>query len=54
MTQPQNPLELINESSKTATYKIKTQTSVAFVCTNNKIVEKEVKTAIPFSKVSKN
>ena len=36
-------LELINEYSKVAGYKINTQKSLAFLYTNNKKVEKEIK-----------
>ena len=41
-------LELINEYSKVAGYKINTQKSLAFLYTNNEKVEKEIKEAIPF------
>ena len=36
-------LELINEYSKVSGYKINTQTSFAFLYTNNEKVEKELK-----------
>ena len=36
-------LELINEYSKVAGYKINTQKSLAFLYTNNEKVEKEIK-----------
>ena len=42
-------LELINEYSKVAGYKINTQKSPAFLYTNNEKVEKEVKETIPFT-----
>ena len=42
-------LELINEFSKVAGYKINTQKSVAFLYTNNKISEREIKEIIPFT-----
>ena len=42
-------LELINEYSKVAGYKINTQKSLAFLCTNNEKVEKEIKETIPFT-----
>ena len=42
-------LELINEYSKVAGYKINTQKSLAFLYTNNEKVEKEVKETIPFT-----
>ena len=44
----QKLLELINEYSKVAGYKINTQKSLAFLHTNNEKVEKEIKEAIPF------
>ena len=42
-------LELINEYSKLVGYKINTQKSLAFLCTNNEKVEKEIKETIPFT-----
>ena len=42
-------LELINEYSKFAGYKINTQKSLAFLYTNNEKVEKEIKETIPFT-----
>ena len=44
----QNLLELINKFSKVAGYKINIQKSVTFLYTNNEILEKEFKNAIPF------
>ena len=41
-------LELINKFSKVAGYKINIQKSVAFLYTNNEILEKEYKNMIPF------
>ena len=41
-------LELINKFSKVAGYKINIQKSVAFLYTNNEILEKECKNTIPF------
>ena len=41
--------ELINEFGKVAGYKINTQKSVAFLCTNNKTSEREIKETIPFT-----
>ena len=41
-------LELINKFSKVAGYKINIQKSVAFLYTNNDILEKEYKNTIPF------
>ena len=42
-------LELINEYSKVARYKINTQKSLACLYTNNEKVEKEIKETIPFT-----
>ena len=41
-------LELINEYSKVAGYKIHTQKSLAFLYTNNEKTERETKETIPF------
>ena len=41
-------LELINDYSKVAGYKINTQKSVAFLYTNNEKSEREIKESIPF------
>ena len=41
-------LELINEYSKVAEYKINTQKSLAFLYTNNEKTEREIKETIPF------
>ena len=46
-------LELINEYSKVAEYKINTQKSLAFLYTNNEKVEKEIKETIPFTIATK-
>ena len=53
---PENPkdstrkvLELINEYSKVAGYKINTQKSLAFLYTNNEKIEKEIKETIPLT-----
>ena len=46
-------LELINEYSKAAGYKINTQKSLAFLYTNNETVEKEIKGTIPFTIATK-
>ena len=46
-------LELINEHSKVAGYKINTQKSLAFLYTNNEKVEKEIKETIPFTIATK-
>ena len=42
-------LELINEFSKVAGYKINTQKSLAFLYTNNEKIEREIKETIPFT-----
>ena len=42
-------LELINEYSKVAGYKINTQKSLAFPYTNNEKIESEIKETIPFT-----
>jgi len=41
-------LELINDYSKVAGYKINTQKSLAFLDTNNEKTEREIKETIPF------
>ena len=46
-------LELINEYSKVARYKINTQKSLAFLYTNNEKTEREIKETIPFTIVTK-
>ena len=46
-------LELINEYSKVAGYKINTQKSLAFLYTNNEKAEREIKETIPFTIASK-
>ena len=46
-------LELINEHSKVAGYKINTQKSLAFLYTNNEKTEREIKETIPFNIVMK-
>ena len=46
-------LELINEFSKAAGYKINTQNSLAFLYTNNEILGKEIKERIPFNIATK-
>ena len=42
-------LELINEYSKVAGYKINAQKSLAFLYTNNEKTEREIKETIPFA-----
>ena len=42
-------LELINEYSKVAGYKINTQKCLAFLYTNNEKTEREIKKTIPFT-----
>ena len=46
-------LELINEYSKTAGYKINTQKSLAFLYTNNEKIKREIKETIPFTIATK-
>ena len=46
-------LELINEFGKVARYTINTQKSMAFLYTNNKRSEREIKEIIPFTITSK-
>ena len=46
-------LKLINEYSKVAGYKINTQKSLAFLCTNNEKSEREIKETIPFTIATK-
>ena len=46
-------LELINECSKVAGYKINTQKSLAFLYTNNEKIEREIKETIQFTIVMK-
>ena len=45
-------LELINEYSKVAGYKINTQKLLAFLYTNNEKTEREIKETIPFTTVT--
>ena len=46
-------LELINEFGKVAGYKINTEKSVAFLCTNKERSEREIQEKIPFTITSK-
>ena len=46
-------LELISEFSKVAGYKINTEKSLAFLCTNNEKSEREIKESIPFTTATK-
>ena len=46
-------LELINEYSNVAGYKINTQKSLAFLYTNNEKTEREIKESIPFTNATK-
>ena len=46
-------LELINEYSKAARYKINTQKSLAFLYTNKEKTEREIKETIPFTIATK-
>ena len=42
-------LELINEFGKVAGYKVNAQKSLAFLYTNNKRSEREIKETLPFT-----
>ena len=46
-------LELINEYSKVAGYKINTQKSLAFLYNNNEKIEREINETIPFTIATK-
>ena len=46
-------LDLINEYSKVAGYKINTQKSLAFLYSNNEKAEREIKETIPFTIATK-
>ena len=46
-------LKFINEFDKVAGYKINTQKSLAFLCTNNERAEREIKETIPFTIATK-
>ena len=46
-------LELINEYSKVAGYKINTQKSLTFLYTNNEKIKREIKEIIPFTITTK-
>ena len=46
-------LELINEYSKVAGYRINTHKSLAFIYTNNEKTEREIKEIIPFTIATK-
>ena len=46
-------LELVNEYSKVAGYKINTQKSLAFLYTNNEKTEREIKETIPLTTTMK-
>ena len=48
-----NLLQLINEFSTVAGYKVNTQKSIAFLYVNNKRSEGEIKEIIPFTITSK-
>ena len=50
---PRKFLELINEYSKVAGYKINTQKSLAFLYTNNEKTERDIKETIPFTTATK-
>ena len=46
-------LQLINEFSRVAGYKINIQKSVAFLYANNELTEREIEKTIPFTIASK-
>ena len=46
-------LELISELSKVSGYKINTQKSLSFLCTNTEKSEREIKESIPFTIATK-
>ena len=46
-------LELISEFNKVAGYKINTQKSLAFLCTNNEKSERAIKESIPLTIATK-
>ena len=48
-----NLLELINEYTKVAGYKVNAQKSLAFLYTNNEKIEREIKETIPFTIATK-
>ena len=50
---PRKLLELINEYSKVAGYKIDTQKSVEFLYTKNEKTESEIKERLPFTSATK-
>jgi len=52
-TPPEKLLELINEYSKVAGYKINTQKFLVFLCTDNENTEMEIKETIPFTIATK-
>ena len=47
-------LELINDFSKVAGYKINIQNLVAFICIHNELLERETRKPIPFIMTKKN
>ena len=50
---PRKFLELINEYSRVAGYKINTEKSLAFLYTNNEKIEREIKETIPLTIATK-
>jgi hypothetical protein len=53
-TSPKNLLDIINNFSKVAGYKINLQKSLAFLYTNNEQIEEEYIETTPFTIASKN
>ena len=52
-TPPKKAVELVNEYSEFAKYKINIQKSVTFLYTNNKASEREIKESMPFTIAAK-
>ena len=50
---PRKFLEVINEFSKVAGYKINIQKSVAFLYANNELTQREIKKPMPFTIATK-
>ena len=46
-------LELINDFNKVSRYKVNTQQSLAFLCTNNQKPERKTKESVPFTIATK-
>ena len=46
-------LDLLSEFSKVVRYKVNTQKSASFLCTNDELAEREIRETIPFTIASK-